>query len=168
MKLSVVHKAFLAIIVANVIWGAAAPMFKLTLTNVPPFTLAFWRFFLGALILLAYLGKKAKIPTKSQHDLNLLVGYALSGITVNIMFFFWGLRLTNSINSPIIASAAPVMTYFLAILFLREKFITKKFLGMLIATVGILVIVIEPILEKGFDGSGIKMEFSNNFIAPFL
>lgn len=153
MRLSTVQKAFLAIIAANIIWGAAAPVFKLSLTNIPPFTLAFWRFFLGALILLAILRKKAKIPTKSQHDLHLLVGYALSGITVNIIFFFWGLRLTNSINSPIIASGAPIITYFLAMLFLREKFITKKFLGMLLGTIGILVIVIEPILEKGFDGS---------------
>ena len=35
----------LALIITNVIWGAASPIFKLALTNIPPFTLAFIRFF---------------------------------------------------------------------------------------------------------------------------
>lgn len=153
MKLSTVQKAFVVIIIANMIWGAAAPIFKISLTNIPPFTLAFWRFFLGALILLAFLRKKAKIPTHSRRDLLLLVGYALSGITVNIIFFFWGLELTHAINAPIIASGAPILTFFLAILFLHEKFRLKKFTGMMFGTIGIIIIVLEPILKTGVDGS---------------
>jgi drug/metabolite transporter (DMT)-like permease len=152
-NLSVVKKAFLAVIIANVIWGAAAPIFKLSLENIPPFTLAFWRFFLGALILLAFLRKKAKIPTTSRKDLFLLIAYALSGITFNIMFFFWGLQRTFSINSPVIASGGPILTYFLALLFLHEKSNSKKLFGMILGTLGILLIVLEPILAAGLDGS---------------
>jgi len=153
MKFTTVQKAFLALIVTNIIWGAAAPIFKVSLTNIPPFTLAFWRFLLGALILLAFLRKKAKIPTKSRKDLKLLVWYALSGITVNIMFFFWGLRLTQSINAPLIASGAPILTFFLAIMFLGEHFKLKKFTGMILGTIGILLIIVEPIFENGIGGS---------------
>ena len=159
MKLSTVQKAFLAIIIANMIWGAAAPIFKVSLTNIPPFTLAFWRFFLGAILLLLFLRKKAAIPTKSQHDLLLLVGYALSGITVNILFFFWGLQRTYSINSPIIASGGPILTFFLAWIFLHERFNLKKLLGMLLGTAGIIFFVIEPILQHGIDGSFIGNMF---------
>ena len=42
----------IALIIANIIWGAAAPIFKLALTNIPPFTLGFIRFFFAGSILL--------------------------------------------------------------------------------------------------------------------
>jgi drug/metabolite transporter (DMT)-like permease len=146
MKLTTARKAFFAIIIANLIWGAAAPIFKLSLTNIPPFTLAFWRFFLGAIVLLLILRKKAALPTKTPKDLNLLIAYAFTGITMNIIFFFWGLKLTYSINSPVISASAPIMTYLLALLFLKEKFYWKKLSGMILGTIGIIVIVIEPLL----------------------
>jgi len=153
MKLSTVQKAVVAVIIANVIWGSAAAIFKVSLTNIPPFTLAFWRFFLGAIILLLFLGKKASMPMHGSKSWLLLLSYALTGITLNIIFFFWGLQLTYSINAPIIASGAPILTFFLAIFFLREPFNIKKLFGMLLGTAGILIIVLKPLLEKGIDGS---------------
>lgn len=152
-SLSTVQKAFIALIIANVIWGAAAPIFKLSLQNIPLYTLAFWRFFLGALILLALIRKKAALPLKSRRDAILLLAYGMLGITINIIFFFEGLKRTLSINSPIITSAQPIVVMLFALLFLREAFHLKKFLGMLLGTVGIIVIIIEPLLVAGVDGS---------------
>lgn len=153
MKLTTIQKAYLALITANIIWGAASPIFKWSLTNIPPFTLAFWRFFIGAAILFVILRNKAKLPTSNRKDLWSLIFFALSGITVNIIFFFWGLRLTYAINAPVIASAQPILTLFFAMLFLQEKFRPKKFLGMLVGVFGILAIVLEPMLEAGIGGS---------------
>jgi drug/metabolite transporter (DMT)-like permease len=151
--LTTIQKAFLALIIANTIWGAAAAIFKLSLQNIPPFTLAFWRFFLGAIMILIVMGKKISLPLVSWRDGILLFLYGFLGITLNIIFFFWGLKLTYSINSPVIASGAPILTLFFALLFLHEKFKLKKFLGMMLGTVGIIVIVIEPLLLRGIDGS---------------
>lgn len=153
MKFSLVQKAFLALIVANVIWGAAAPIFKLSLQNIPPFTLAFWRFFFGAIILLAYLRRKARLPAGLHQDLHLLVLYALMGITINIIFFFLGLRLTYAINAPVIASGQPLLTMLLAFLFLHEALHRRKFLGMIVGFIGMLLIILQPLLRTGFDGS---------------
>jgi drug/metabolite transporter (DMT)-like permease len=153
MKFTTVHKAFLALIIANIIWGAAAPIFKLSLQNIPPFTLAFLRFFLGAIVLVFFLGNRIKPPKFARGDTELLLINAVSGITLNIALFFIGLTMTLSINAPVIASAAPIMTLFFALLLLKEKFVWKKFLGMLFGTIGILVIVFEPILASGLDGS---------------
>ncbi len=153
MKLNTVQKAFVALIIANVIWGAAAAIFKLSLQNIPPFTLAFWRFFLGALIILVVIGKKISLPLANRRDGILLFLYGFLGITINIIFFFWGLRLTYAINSPVISSAQPILTLFFALLFLHEAFKLKKFLGMVLGTLGIIVIVIEPLLLRGVDGS---------------
>lgn len=153
MRLTVIHKAFLAIIVSNIIWGAAAPIFKLALQNIPPFTLAFWRFFIGAFILLAVLGPRIKLHDNTRRDMIRLFWYAITGITINIMFFFWGLQRTLSINSPIIVSGSPILIYFLAIPFLHEKPNIRKLTGMLIGVIGIFIIVLEPLLATGLDGN---------------
>ena len=152
-SLNTVQKAFLALIISNIIWGAAAAIFKLSLQNIPPFTLAFWRFFLGAIFLFILLGKKISLPLSNRRDGILLFFYGFLGITVNIIFFFMGLALTYSIISPVISSAQPILTLFFALLFLHESFKLKKFLGMMLGTLGIIVIVIEPLLIHGIDGS---------------
>ncbi len=152
-KLNTVQKAFLALIIANIIWGAAAAIFKLSLQNIPPFTLAFWRFFLGAMLIFIIIGKKIYLPLANRRDGILLFLYGFLGITINIIFFFWGLRLTFAINSPVISSAQPILTLFFALLFLHEVFKLKKFLGMILGTLGIIVIVIEPLILRGVDGS---------------
>jgi len=153
MKYSATQKAIGALIIANIIWGATAPILKVSLTNIPPFTLAFWRFFLGAGILLLFLRKRAAFPVTLHKDLHLLVFYALSGITINIIFFFLGLRLTYSINAPVIASGQPLLTMLLAILLLREKLQRKKVVGMLAGLAGMMVIILQPLLQTGLDSA---------------
>lgn len=137
----------LALIIANIIWGAASPIFKFSLTNIPPFTLAFIRFFLAAIIMLPFMRKKwEKISRKDFFEICL---GAFFGISINIAFFFLGLKKTTSINAPIIASAGPVFLYFLSIIFLREKAKLKVFIGMVSSLIGVLVIILSPILLDG-------------------
>lgn len=152
-KLTPVQKAFAAIIIANIIWGSAASIFKISLTNIPPFTLAFWRFFGGALLLVIVLRGKTALNFRAPRERFALTGYALTGITMNIIFFFWGLMRTHSINAPIIASSAPILMLLLAPLILKETNSTKKILGILLGSLGILTIVFQPVLEQGIDGS---------------
>lgn len=137
----------LALIIANVIWGMASPIFKFALTNIPPFTLAFIRFFFAGLIFLPLAMKNWQKLTLKQFFEILLVGFF--GITINISFFFLGVVKTESINVPIIASSGPVFIYLLSILFLREKPKLKVLTGMLIALAGVLLIILSPLILDG-------------------
>lgn len=137
----------LALIIANIIWGAASPIFKFALENIPPFTLAFIRFFFASFLLLPFI-KNFEIKLSGKEWSELILG-AFFGISINITFFFWGLQRAESINAPIIASAGPVFLFFLSVLFLREKPRLKIFLGMIIALLGVMFIILSPIL---FDG----------------
>lgn len=137
----------LALIIANLIWGAASPIFKFALTNVPPFTLAFMRFFFAGIIFIPLTLGKWKHLTARQWLEVILVGFF--GITVNIAFYFIGLKSAESINAPIIASSAPIFIYILSVIFLGEKSKVKKTLGMIIGLLGVLVIVFSPILLDG-------------------
>ena len=136
-----------ALIIANIIWGAASPIFKFSLENIPPFTLAFIRFFFAGLILLPFI-KEFKINL-TRIELGELILGAIFGISFNISFFFWGLLKSESINAPIIASSGPVFLYFLSILFLKEKPQAKILIGMMIALLGVILIILSPSL---FDG----------------
>jgi drug/metabolite transporter (DMT)-like permease len=154
MNLSPAKKAIIALVIANAVWGAASPIFKIALDNIPPLTLAFWRFFLGAFILLTVFGKRVTLGNKLfKNDAKLLVFSAVSGITVNIFFYLLGLQMTLAINAPVIASSGPLFTMFFAVLFLHEKFAIRKFVGMITGTIGIIVIILEPLLITGIDGS---------------
>lgn len=142
-----------ALIIANVIWGAAAPIFKFALTNIPPFTLGLLRFFIPVLVLLPYM-KGFKPNTLNSKDwLELILG-SFFGITINIAFFFLALEKTQSINAPIIASSGPVFLYIMSVLFLKEKAKLKVFAGMMIALLGVLFIILSPVL---FDGKSFAL-----------
>jgi len=149
----------LALIIANIIWGGAPPIFKFALQNIPPFTLAFIRFFFAGLIFLPLALKNFQKISLRQWFEVFLVGFF--GVFVNITFFFLGLKKTESINVPIIASSGPVFIYFFSILFLKEKPKLKVFLGMLFALLGVFLIILSPIL---LDGKKIYLgEIEGNF-----
>lgn len=137
----------LALILANVIWGGASPIFKYALESIPPFTLAFIRFFFAGLIFLPFAGNNWKELGFKDWVKVILVGFF--GITVNISFFFLGLKKTESINAPVIASAGPVFIYLLSVLFLRERPKLRVLTGMLFALFGVLIIIFSPFLLDG-------------------
>src|SRR3989344_238067 len=137
----------LALIIANIIWGAAPPIFKFALQNIPPFTLAFIRFYFAGLLILLFV-KNLKVDLRKVEWLELLLG-AIFGISVNITFFFWGLQRGESINSAVIISSGPVFFYFLSIIFLREKPQLKVLSGRLVALLGVLLIIFAPVIFNG-------------------
>jgi drug/metabolite transporter (DMT)-like permease len=153
MHLSTRHKAILALIITNAIWGAASPVFKFSLQNIPPFTLAFLRFEIAALLLVPFVYKEFKSVTNERKYLKEIILFSLSGVTVNIIFFFQGLRLTESINAPIITSSGPIFIIIFSIIFLKEKLEKNELIGSSLSFLGILLIVVKPILDNGFDGS---------------
>lgn len=144
------NKAIIALVIANVIWGGASPIFKWSLTNIPPFTLAFWRFGLASLLLFPFVLKNFLKVKRS--DLLKVFLFGLSGVTFNITFFFLGLELSPSINSAIIGTTQPIMLLLIGALFLKEKIETHELLGTLISFAGILTIIILPFLANGFKG----------------
>lgn len=144
------QKAILALILANLIWGAAAPIFKWSFTNVEPFTMAFLRFGLSTLLLTPLVLGQMKI--KKEHWLNLIL-LSLFGITFNISFFFLGLKIAPAINAPMIATAGPVFLLIGSFFVLKERIRPKIVFGTSLGLIGVLLIILRPMIEDGFDVS---------------
>lgn len=150
MKLSKAQQAIIALVIANIIWGAAAPVFKWSLQNVEPFTLAFLRFAIASVILFPFIVNNVVVEKK---DIVKMFFIGFFGVSINIAFFFLALQLTSSINAPIIASSAPLFLMFFGFEILKEKPKPKKIIGGLIGFAGVLFIVLVPAIEKGLDAS---------------
>lgn len=151
MRISKPHIAVIALIAANIIWGATPPIFKWALEDISPFTLAFLRFFIAAIIMVPFLrNQDLKIKKRDWPKLFIL---AFVGIFIHISFFFLGLELSSSISAPIIASAGPIFLMIAGILVLKEHPGIKKILGGAIGLIGVLIIIVLPILGQEFDGS---------------
>src|SRR3989337_2094473 len=127
------HIAILALVGAHIIWGAAAPIFKWSLQDISPFTLAFFRFVLAAIIILPLVYPHLKI---NKQDFPKLFFLAFIGITAHIAFFFFGLEFTSSINVPVISAAVPIVLIIGSIIYLKEKAQTKVIFGTIISLCG--------------------------------
>jgi len=136
-SLSRIQLAIIALIFANIIWGAAFPIYKWTLEIVPPFIFTFIRFFGGALIVLPFVYKSLRIQ---RSDIPKLILVSLIGISVQIPLLFFGLKLSPSINAPIIISS---------VIFLNEKLKVKVLIGTLVSLLGVLAIILRPFIESG-------------------
>lgn len=135
-----------AALIANIIWGAGSPIFKYALTDIPPFTLAFIRFFTAAFIFLPFALRH--MPRWDGKVLMYLLLGACSGVTLNVALFFIGLELAPSINASIIGSLGPIMLYVLSLRVLHEKPHAQIIRGMLIALVGTLIIIFAPLIKS--------------------
>ncbi len=150
MKFSNRQLAIFALAGACTIWGAASPIFKWSMQEIPPYTLAFLRFMLAALFILPFIYKRIAIK---QEDFSKLLTLAAVGITLHIALYFVGLQLTSSINVPIISAIMPILLIIGSVWYLKEKLKKRFIFGASISVIGILIIIIEPLLVTGPDGS---------------
>jgi len=150
LKVSKLHLAIIALILANAIWGGTSPILKWSLSNIEPFTLAFLRFFLASFIILPFTLHKLKIQ---KRDIIYFLILAFVGFNIHITAFLFGLESSNAINAPIIGASAPIFLILGAMMYLKEKPKTRVLIGTCISMIGVLVIVLRPVIEDGVSGS---------------
>lgn len=132
------NSAFLYTATAAIIWGATAPIMKLTLTQVPVFSLAFIRMAIASLILGLIIRDKLKIK---KEDYPQVIWAAITGVTLNLAFFFIGLKLTEAILAAFLIASVPIFTMIAAHFYLKEKFSARLITASTVALVGIIIII---------------------------
>ena len=152
MNLSNWQKGIAATLVANIIWGVAAPMVKLSLGSFPPFSLLFLRCLFTCLILFpvyefVLIPKETYKLTRTDKIDIFLAGFL--GVFLNLAFYFAGQKLTTVIDAFVIISMGTPILIIFSYLFLKERLSKIVYIGSAIAFVGTLVIVGSPILSFG-------------------
>ena len=110
--------------------------------ELPPVGLSFWRWLVGALILLPFAapGLRAALPRYRQHwRLFLLLGCLVTGSTTLVLV---GLNFTSATNTSLINAVQPTLTALLCWLFLRERLSGVQWLGIAIAFSGVAQMIV--------------------------
>jgi len=144
-------KAILATLGAQIIWGFAGPLVKIVLGDVPPFGLMFLRFLFTAIILfIVYEIKYVKtLPNMSFQDKKDIFIAGFFGVFINIALYFPGQKLTSVIDAWVITSAGTLFVIAISYLFFKERLPKIVYFGAIIAFIGTLVIVGNPIFNLG-------------------
>lgn len=152
---------YLAIITAHFIWGVNFIAAKFALQEFPPMTLAFLRFFFALILLSPFLLTEKRKVAKS--DLPVLIGVGLLMVTLNIGFFYEGLKRTTVTTASILTLAVPIFSVLGGWWFLKEKVYVVNLAGIFLGFIGTIFIVGLPFIILGIQPTSDAM-LGNFFI----
>lgn len=136
-------KALLAIVTASILWGTAGVSAKLLVQVLNPFVAAFYRFLIASLCILPFFLRAKKPRGYLRH---LLPMSLLSA--ANIVLFYLGIKTTTANATTLLYAGTPLATALFAKILIKEDVTRKKFIGVFIGLIGVVLIVLLPVLEK--------------------
>ncbi|WP_298509911.1 DMT family transporter [uncultured Kordia sp.] len=116
---------------ADVIKGGYIKPFGFILLRVAGAGILFWIF--------SFLGPKEKIERKDFFTFFL---GAVFGIAINMLCFFKGFEYTTPIHASVIMVVVPIIVLILSAIFLKEKVISTKIIGILLGLSGAVILSI--------------------------
>lgn len=147
---------YLALIIVHLIWGANFVVAKITLQEFPPMSLAFLRFSLASLFLAPFFWAQTKKVKIKRTDLPKLIAIGILIITLNITFFFEGIKRTSAVDASVLTMIIPILSILLGWWFLKEKVYLVNLLGIGLSLIGTLIIL------------GLPQMFTNNLSTKML
>lgn len=140
---------YLALIFAQLIWGASLVVSKISLEEFPPNTLAFLRFFLAFILIMPFFAAfKQKFKFKVEHLPKLLLA-GITMITFNVFFLYQGLQLTTAIDASVLTLIIPIISVVAGWWFLKEKIYWINLLGIVLGLSGAILIIGLPLIFFG-------------------
>ena len=135
-------KAHIYLFTAQVIYALNYSIAKdLMPHHISPFGLVMLRI-LGAFILFWLVSFFTKSEKLEKGDLKKMMLLAVFGVSVNQLFFIWGLNLTKPINSAIIMVSNPIAVMLFTLFVFREKLTAQKLTGLTFGLVGALTLLL--------------------------
>lgn len=104
----------------------------------------FWRYLFGVTVLAIYVRKSFPGWRVLQTHITGILIVGVLGLFCFNLLLFWGLKYTSSINASLIISLNPIVTLFLAYLFLKSSINYRQIVG-----AGLGVIGVAYLLSKG-------------------
>ncbi|MBN1618996.1 DMT family transporter [Candidatus Dojkabacteria bacterium] len=160
-------KAYLALILSELIWGASIPLAKLIYEDISAFQYLFLRYMFATPIVIIIILRNIK---KIKLSLNkLIIVLAVESIAaVNTVLLYIGLEFVSSIESSLIVQARPVFVTIAGILFLKERQEKHEWLGLLLSVLGTLFVLVAPLVGSNIQNNvsivGLVLIILTNFI----
>jgi drug/metabolite transporter (DMT)-like permease len=142
--------AYLAIIVVTVLWSSSLILAKLIFSEVGPIVFVALRYTLACPFLLVMTLQHRKKQTiedvKNNWKILLIIG--LSGPFISQTLQYIGLELTTASDALLLINMTPIFAVILAAPVLNEKITFEKVVGVILATIGAMLIVMNTAPEN--------------------
>lgn len=145
---------YIALLLAHLIWGVNFVVVKITLQEFPPMSLAFIRFALASLLLAPFFLAETKKVKIDKKDLPKLIAIGVLVVTLNITFFFEGMKRTEVISASILTLIIPMLSVLSGWWFLKEKVYLINLVGIALGFAGALIIIGLPQIISGTASTG--------------
>ena len=128
-------------LVTTACWATLPVALKITLRQIDPITLTWFRFVIAGSVMLAWLGARGGLAGFSglqrRHWLMLLVGSVL--LIGNYVFYLLGVQQTSPGNAQLIIQLAPLLMALGGIFVFHERYRWGQWLGLAVIAAGLLL-----------------------------
>lgn len=134
-------KAYIWLTVCVIVWGSNFVFGKLLVQDFSPTLLTSLRLLFILLLLVGIALYKKHFQRLNHKDLLAITFLGIVGVFINQWSFFMGLQTADPTTSALILATAPILTGFLAAIFLKEKLTSRTLIGSIVAITGIIFVV---------------------------
>lgn len=126
---------------ATLTWATNMVLGRWLRDDIGPLTLAAARFLVGSLLFVALLRRQPPEERRLGQDRWLLLGMALSGVTLFAPTLYLGLRFTTALNATLINGFGPLITGALAALLIHEPMSRRQIVGATVGLAGVIILI---------------------------
>ncbi len=150
MKFSSNGKGYGLAILAAAFFGSVSTLVKPALESINPILLTCMVYLISAVAITpATLHKPISFRRK---DFLLILAVSISGAVIAPLMYFHGLQITTASNTAVLSNTETVFTVVIAILFFKEKLSKIGYVGLLLVTVGAVIVTTDLHLSNfGFQ-----------------
>jgi len=137
-------------VLAVIIWSGNFIIARGVIKQIPPVSLAFYRWLSASIIIFPFAMKKTRAEWKFvKQSWHYLFWASLSGIALFNTFVYIGAHYTTAINLALIGTTtSPIMAIVLARIFLNERIGWLKMGGMILCIAGVLFLLAQGSLQN--------------------
>ena len=130
-------------VLAVIIWSGNFIVARGVIKQIPPISLAFYRWLTAALIISPFAVRSFRAEWKIvKRSLGHLFWVSLTGVTLFNTFVYIGAHYTTAINLALIGTtSSPIIAIILARIFLKEKIGRLKMMGMILCIIGVIFLL---------------------------
>ncbi len=134
--------AYLLLVLTTLFWSGNFVLARAMHLEMPPISMAFWRWFVALLILLPWVlpSMWRQRQLLRQHGVYLLLISVLGVANFNT-FVYQGLQITTAVNAALLQSAIPVVILLLSRFVLKMQVSVGQYLGITVSLVGVMMII---------------------------
>lgn len=138
MPVAVHTRSIVLLLLTMTVWGSTFVVTKGLIERWPPFTLAFVRVAIGTLVLLPLALSRHRRDVRLPWPTIFFMG--LLGVAFYYMAFNYAMVYTSASQGALVQSSIPAITALVAVVWLRERASTLRWLGIALSVAGVLIV----------------------------